>query len=292
MRSGWSRSSGSSLLTAAVALLALAGCGGGGASSAGTTASTGSAATQTPAATPARRAAPPAVVRARGSYRGAVPILMYHVVHGPPAGTPYPELWVRPGRFTEQMVALRDHGYRGVTLDQVWEAWHGGPALPSKPVVVSFDDGYLSQYQHAAKTLKALHWPGVLNLEVKNLGLAGGLSRRQVEEMARDGWEIDAHSVTHPDLTTVGAAQLERETAGARRILQRRLHLPVRFFCYPAGRFDATVEAAVKAAGYRGATTELPGAARPGGDAYALPRVRVNGSDTGQAVVDRVRASR
>jgi peptidoglycan/xylan/chitin deacetylase (PgdA/CDA1 family) len=213
---------------------------------------------------------------------------MYHVVHGPPAGTPYPELWVPPRRFAEHMFMLRRHGYRGVTLDQVWQAWHGGPGLPAKPVVVSFDDGYLSQYQHAAKTLKALRWPGVLNLEVKNLGLAGGLTRRQLGAMARDGWEIDAHTITHPDLTTVGAAQLKRETAGARSILRQRLHLPVRFFCYPAGRFDATAEAAVKAAGYRGATTELPGAARPGGDPYALPRVRVNGSDTGTALLTRL----
>jgi hypothetical protein len=45
------------------------------------------------------------------------------------------------------------------------------------------------------------------------------------------------------------------------------------------------MEAAVRAAGYRAATTELPGAARPSGDRFALPRIRVGATDTAAAVV-------
>jgi peptidoglycan/xylan/chitin deacetylase (PgdA/CDA1 family) len=215
---------------------------------------------------------------------------MYHVIHPPPAGTPYPELWVAPRRFAEEMHALHDQGYRAVTLGQVLDAWHGGPGLPARPVVVSFDDGYLSQYRDAGTTLRDLGWPGVLNLEVKNLGLAGGLTRREVRAMARDGWEVDAHTITHPDLTTLDAAGLRREVAGSRSILHARLGLPIDFFCYPAGRFDATAEAAVRDAGYRGATTTQPGAAQPGGDPYALPRVRVNGGDTSVSLLSRLRS--
>ena len=49
----------------------------------------------------------------------------------------------------------------------------------------------------------------------------------------------------------------------------------MRFFCYPAGRYDARVEAAVRRAGFEGATTTQPGIASPRDDPYALPRVRV-----------------
>jgi peptidoglycan/xylan/chitin deacetylase (PgdA/CDA1 family) len=213
---------------------------------------------------------------------------MYHVIHPPPAGTPYPELWVAPDRFAEEMRALRDEGYRAVTLGQILDAWQGGPGLPARPVVVSFDDGYLSQYRDAGRTLRALGWPGVLNLEVKNLGLAGGLTRREVRAMARDGWEVGAHTITHPDLTTLDAAGLRREIAGSRSRLHAALGLPIDVFCYPAGRFDATVEAAVRDAGYRAATTTEEGLARREGDPYALPRLRVNGQDTAASLLSRL----
>jgi peptidoglycan/xylan/chitin deacetylase (PgdA/CDA1 family) len=223
----------------------------------------------------ARHTRPPAPPLVRGHYRGAVPVLMYHVIGTPPAGAPYPELWVPAARFRAQLARLAKAGYHGVTLGQVWAAWHGGAGLPRKPVVVSFDDGYYSQYHVAAPTLRKLGWRGVLNLEVHNLHVAGGLSARQVRSMIARGWEVDAHTLTHPDLTQVDARRLRREVAGSRSVLRHRFGVPVAFFCYPSGRYDATVEQAVRAAGYRGATTTDPGAARPGGDRFALPRFRV-----------------
>jgi peptidoglycan/xylan/chitin deacetylase (PgdA/CDA1 family) len=148
------------------------------------------------------------------------------------------------------MRLLRARGYHAVTLAQVFDHWQRGLVLPPKPIVISFDDGYLSQWAHAARTLRALRWPGVLNLAVKNVGLAGGLSRRQVRELIGAGWEVDAHTISHRDLTTLDAAAVRHEVAGSRAVLRRTFHVPVAFFCYPAGRYDAAVEAAVRAAGY------------------------------------------
>ena len=235
---------------------------------------------QSPAPTPTRSAAPrrsnlAAPRPARGHYRGAVPILMYHVIGTPRPGTPNAELWVPPRRFRAQLTRLARAGYRGVTLTQVWRAWHGGPGLPRHPVVVSFDDGYAGQYTVAAPMLRRLGWPGVLNLEVGNLHVAGGLTSRQVRTMLASGWELAAHTLTHPDLTQVDATRLKREVAGSRSVLRRHFGVPVAFFCYPSGRYDAATEAAVRAARYRGATTTDPGLAAPGGDRFALPRVRV-----------------
>jgi peptidoglycan/xylan/chitin deacetylase (PgdA/CDA1 family) len=211
----------------------------------------------------------------RGHYRGPVPILMYHVIGRPPPGAPNPELWVPAGRLRRQLAALERAGYRGVTLSQVWDAWHGGPGLPRRPVVVSFDDGYDSQYRAARPILRRLGWPGVLDLQVGNLHVAGGLSAREVRALLADGWELAAHTVTHPDLTAVGPARLRREVAGSRAALRRRFGVGVRFFCYPGGRYDAAVERAVRAAGFRGATSTAPGIATPHADPFALPRLRV-----------------
>jgi peptidoglycan/xylan/chitin deacetylase (PgdA/CDA1 family) len=234
-----------------------------------------------PAAQPAR------VVH--GPHDAPVPILMYHVVTAPPPGSAYPELWVSWQSFVQEMLALKRAGYHGVTLKQAWDYWHKGYALPPRPVVLSFDDGYLSQYTHARRTLAALGWPGVLNLIVDNIG-KGGLTRHQVRAMLADGWELDSHTVHHLDVTTLDAAGLRHEIGSSRAALRRIFGVPVDFFCYPAGRHDAAAEAAVRAAGYLGATTEGPGVASPKDDPDLLPRIRVNGTDSAAAVIARMHA--
>ena len=83
----------------------------------------------------------------------------------------------RPRRSAHRCESLADAGYHGVTLDQLLDNWQHRIALPSKPIVVSFDDGYGSQVRNAMPILRSQHWPGVLNLEVKNLSVAGGITK-------------------------------------------------------------------------------------------------------------------
>jgi peptidoglycan/xylan/chitin deacetylase (PgdA/CDA1 family) len=207
-----------------------------------------------------------------------VPILMYHVLSAPPANAPYPELYVRAADFAAQVTWLAVHGYRAVTLQRVLDSWRGAATLPARPVVLSFDDGYLSDVRTALPVLKAQRWPGVLNLEIANLKPVWGIRPPGVRKLIAAGWEIDAHTLTHPDLTRVDARRLHDEVAGSRAAIRARFHVPVNFFCYPAGRYDAAVIAAVQRAGYLGATTTNYGLAKPG-DLFTLARVRVSGSD-------------
>ena len=127
-----------------------------------------------------------------------VPVLMYHVIADPPARAAYPQLFVGEADFSAQMRWLARHGYRAVTLRDVWDHWHRGTALPPKPVVISFDDGYRSVAQAALPHLKARSWPGVLNLTVKNLRVSGGLSEFKVRMLLAAGWELASHTLTHP----------------------------------------------------------------------------------------------
>lgn len=203
---------------------------------------------------------------------------MYHVIATPPAGVAFPDLFVRPDDFAAEMHWLSVHGYHAVTLHRVYEYWLRGTKLPSHPIVLSFDDGYLGQHTHAMPVLHKLHWPGVLNLKVNALKSRYTLPAWRVREMLAAGWELDAHTITHPDLTHVDDAQLWHEVHGSRVELERMFHVPVEFFCYPSGRYDARVVAAVRRAGYLGATTTNYGLARPR-DIYTLDRIRINGSD-------------
>jgi len=213
-----------------------------------------------------------------GRHDAPVPILMYHVISAPPAHVPYPELYVRPSDFSAQMDWLAHHGYHAVTLKRVYDYWATGAPLPRRPVVVTFDDGYLSDYVNGFRTLKAHGWPGVLNLEVRHTRTAGGMLPWRIRNLIAAGWEIDAHTITHPDLTSVDGARLQYEVAGSREEIRSRFHVPVDFFCYPSGRFDARVIEAVRRAGYLGATTTIEGYARPP-SFFTLSRIRVNGSD-------------
>jgi len=232
---------------------------------------------------------PEAPAPATGSYRGPVPILMYHVVKAPAPGTPQAELWVPAETFRQTIADLKEAGYAGVTMEQVHRAWSGGPGLPAKPVVVSFDDGYLSHYEAAMPILRRAGWPGVLNLKTGNIDPKGGIAPWQVKALVAAGWEIGAHTVTHADVTTLDAAGLDREIAGSKKELEKQFGVEVNTFCYPAGKYDAEAEQAVKRAGFTTATTVEPGIASPKDNQLLLPRVRVNGSDSPQAVLERVR---
>lgn len=263
--------------------VALAGCGGGGSSGSASTPDNSSGPAQ--ATTPASKPMP-------GAHRGPrerVPILMYHVMNAPPPGTAQPQLWVSRPDFEAQTQWLADHGYHGVTLQQVWDAWHHGGELPSRPIVISFDDGYHSQLSNAMPILRAHGWPGVLNLQINQTRL--DLKPDEVRRLMKAGWEIDAHTYTHPDLTTVDAARLRHEIADARAELRRTFGAPVNFFCYPAGRFDSRVVDVVRAAGFLGATTTNPGLAGPGQSPYELRRIRINGSDGVRGLAAGLRAA-
>jgi peptidoglycan/xylan/chitin deacetylase (PgdA/CDA1 family) len=223
--------------------------------------------------------APPAPKPPIGPHNAPVPILMYHVLAPPLPNDPYPDLYVKPADFRAQVAWLAAHGYHAVTLRQVYDYWRGRRALPRKPVVLTFDDGYHSDFTVALPTLRARDWPGVLNLEVRNLQPVWGTRPGMVRKLIAAGWEIDAHTMTHPDLTTLDPARLRYEVAGSRAAIRRLFHVPVDFFCYPTGRYDDAVLAAVRAAGFLGATTTKEGLATPH-SLFTLDRVRVDESDS------------
>lgn len=277
-------------VVAILAAVALVGCGG------------HSSSRDRAARSPARHAAaarhtrpaplPPAPAQVRGAAakRMAIPILMYHVIATPPPGTPDVGLWVPERTFAAQMDRLRSAGYHAITLRAAYDAWHAGAPLPRRPVVVSFDDGYRGDYTRARPILRRLGWPGVLNLLLANVR-RGDLTAPEVRALIAAGWEVDSHTLTHPDLTTVPDAQLRRELVDSRREIRRRFAQPADFFCYPSGRYDARVEAAVRAAGYRGATTTDEGYG-VAGERFTLKRVRVQYGESPGALLAALRAER
>jgi peptidoglycan/xylan/chitin deacetylase (PgdA/CDA1 family) len=219
---------------------------------------------------------------------------MYHVIAAPPASAPYPGLYVQPGEFAEQMHALKNAGWHAVTLDQAQAYWQRGASLGAgKPIVLSFDNGYRSQYTQALPVLRQLGWVGDENLQLSGLPPSqGGLSEEQVKGLIAAGWELDTQGYNHADLITLGAAELHYQVAVTRRVLQQRYGVAVNWFCYPSGHYNAAVIAAVKAAGFTGSTTVVPGWASPEEDRFRLHRLRVLGGTSPQALLALIAGSR
>ena len=203
---------------------------------------------------------------------------MYHVIADPPARAMHPDLFVSRADFEVQMHWLAAHGYSAVTLRELYDFWFHGVWLPLRPIVISFDDGNLSQHVNAFPILRKLNWPGVLNLKLNALRARRTLPAWRVRDMLRAGWELNAHTITHPDLTRVDDAELWHQVYDARVQLQLKFRAAVEFFCYPGGRYDARVIKAVRNEGYLGATATTYGVGRPE-DIWKLSRVRIDRSD-------------
>jgi peptidoglycan/xylan/chitin deacetylase (PgdA/CDA1 family) len=215
---------------------------------------------------------------------------MYHVIAAPPPGAPFPGLYVTASEFHDEMQALKSAGWTAVTLDQVRANWlHGVPLPPGKPIVITFDNGYHSQYSAALPILERLHWPADENIQMSGLPPSqGGLTSSEVRAMIDAGWELDTQGYNHADLITLDAAALHFQIDTVRQRLQREYHVPVNWFCYPSGHYNATVIAAVKEAGYVGSTTVVPGWASPTDDLFALPRLRVLNGTSGDQLVSEI----
>jgi peptidoglycan/xylan/chitin deacetylase (PgdA/CDA1 family) len=219
---------------------------------------------------------------------------MYHVIAPPPPGAPYPGLYVLPDLFAQQMQALKAAGWHAVTLDQLRAYWtKGAPLGPGKPIVLTFDNGYRSQYVNALPVLRRLGWVADENMQLKGLPVSqGGLTDAQVRGLVDAGWELDTQGISHADLITLGPSELHYEVDTARQIIRRRYGVPVNWFCYPSGHYNATVINEVRAAGFVGSTTVVPGWAGPSSDIYTLPRLRVLGGTSPSALLEQIASSR
>jgi peptidoglycan/xylan/chitin deacetylase (PgdA/CDA1 family) len=220
-----------------------------------------------------------------------VPILVYHVINTQPAGSSAnPALYVPADEFSSQMSALKAAGWHAVTLNQVEAYWTRGTSLgPGKPIVITFDNGYSSQYSNALPILKGLGWVGVENLEVSGVPASeGGLTATEIRGLIDAGWELDTQGLTHVDLATLDPTQLSNQVTASRQTLQSQFGVSVNWFSYPSGDYNPTVMAAVRSAGYLGAMTVNPGWARRQQNRFSLPRLVVAAGTSPSQLLARI----
>jgi peptidoglycan/xylan/chitin deacetylase (PgdA/CDA1 family) len=213
----------------------------------------------------------------------SVPILMYHYIRPQPSiltdrlGF---DLSVSPIDFSRQMDWLAGHGYDPVTLDGLRAYFAGRQPLPTRPVVITLDDGYADLYQTAFPILRAHHFKAVAYIVTGFVGRPGYVTSAQVLELAQYGIEIGSHTVNHPDLARTSLPMVMWELISSRAWLQDLVGHAVVDFAYPSGRFDAQVIAALQMTGYESAATTLAGTYHSETDRYTWTRIRVHGGES------------
>jgi len=186
--------------------------------------------------------------------------------------------------FAEQMEWLKRNATVVVLAEVVATLAEHRP-LPERGVVLTFDDGFHDFYTDAVPVLRRLGFPATVFLPTAYCGKTNAwpgqpswvdeqalMNWRQICELAEEGIEFGAHSVTHPVLTELSAADAEREIAESKREIETRTARPVRFFCYPYGRWNPAVRELVQTH-YRGACSTAAGMVSPDTDPFVLPRV-------------------
>ena len=215
------------------------------------------------------------------------PILMYHRIgHRPGDGNT-----VSPERFELQLQYLEDHGFTFLGLAEWYNLVHLGQTVPSKAVILTFDDGYRDNWELAAPLLARYGAKATVFMVAAGIGQKNSWesvdSRRDAELMSgedlrdwiRQGFEVGSHGMSHVRVTGLSAEKLRYELAESKKILEDVIGTEVPFFCYPHGNFDEPAKSAIQEAGYLGAVAIVEGTCWDQIDWYALPRLRVSDRD-------------
>lgn len=232
--------------------------------------------TDTPTATK-----PPPLPTPIGSYSLTVrvPILMYHYVSEPPedADEYRTDLSVAPQQFRQQLQYLKDNGFTTIDLYDLSLAVTARKALPEKPVILSFDDGYIDNYQNAYPLLREFGFTGTFFVVTEFIDQQNPayMSWEMIEEMAAAGMRIENHSKTHPDMTVQSYDGLIWQIRGAQETLAAHLDYVPRFFCYPGGRYNEDTIAMLQELDMWGAVTTAGGKWHGFDDRYEWSRLRM-----------------
>ena len=233
--------------------------------------------------------------------RASVPILMYHQIT-PRSIQAFHKYTISPRMFAAQMRWLALNGYRSITPDMLIDSRNGRIALPKRPVIITFDDGFQDCADYAAPILQANGFTAMFYLVAGRMGKASDwlIAERGVSLPLMDwpaarhleaaGFQCGAHSLSHPRLADLDTQACRAELTQSRRMLEDGLGREVRHFAYPYGSYNGMVRALVSEAGYRSACSVRIGLSTSDDDLLSLHRVPVMGVDSLLDFICRIRS--
>jgi peptidoglycan/xylan/chitin deacetylase (PgdA/CDA1 family) len=216
-----------------------------------------------------------------------VPVLVYHHIRDT---KPYPKsTWswkmsVTPSIFEKYLQWIADHSYTTIDLTTLAAIFRGEIRGPEKPIVITFDDNQLSQYDIALPMMEARSQIGVFYLITNHLTNKTMIDTVRAKDLHARGQDVESHTLSHRVLTALPASEIERELRESRKILEDLLGKQVLHVAYPGTAHNQTVRDAAAAAGYLTASVMDPRKATAQDGLMKLPRIMMT-DDTDLAKV-------
>ncbi len=219
-----------------------------------------------------------------------IPILLYHrLIRKADADAgrvaDHEPVWASyDTRFAAQMDRLRAEGWTTLDFDDYVRIRAGTMQRPPRAVLVTFDDGYLSNYTLAYPALRRNGQKATIfvalepDAETRALieGIDGFLAPEQLKEMSENGISIQSHSLTHPILTELPPEAVAHELSESRRRLEAITGRPVRHLAIPRAGYSRSIRAQARAEGYETVCCNNKGTATGLSDPLALPRIVID----------------
>ena len=191
-----------------------------------------------------------------------VPIFNYHgLAESIPDDIPLTSrpFWLSPAKFRSHLAHIRDNGFQAILLSELQEQ-----VPESRKIVLTFDDGLLTDYHSAFPLLLEYGMKATFFLNTATIGQAGYLDWVKIAEMQRHGMSFQSHGSRHVDLTVLPTPVLDAELLESKKYLENHLSRPVDFIAAPCGVWDGRVVNRALAAGYRAVCSTRCLPARPG----------------------------
>jgi peptidoglycan/xylan/chitin deacetylase (PgdA/CDA1 family) len=206
--------------------------------------------------------------------KGEVPVLCYHNF----TENRNTDITLSRKTFEEQIGSLAHSGYHSVLPDDLYDHLTTGKPLPTKPIIISFDDTREAQYTIAVPIMEKYGFKGVFFIMTVCVDKKNYFSSAQIKDLSDRGHVIAAHTYDHPLISDIkGNRQWFKELAEPKALLEKIIQKHVDFFAYPYGSFTATSIAELKKYKYKGAF-QLTGKKSDGDSVYSMRRLMVQGN--------------
>ncbi len=186
-------------------------------------------------------------------------------------------LAVSISNFDAQMKFLADSGCITITPNELYAGLNGEIDLPPKPVLITFDDGYIDNYTNAYPILKKYGLRATIFIIPAFTGVYPGyMTWEQLKEMEQSGTiNIESHTLTHPKLEELPDDEIRTELLNSKNLLEEQLGHQIEFLAYPTGTYNLHIAGIAKDVGYKGAFTIKYGVVDGGSNFFALERVPI-----------------
>jgi len=152
--------------------------------------------------------------------------------------------------FIEQIKMLADSGYHSITPAQYYAYLTTGAILPTKPIIISFDDTHEAQFVIGAAELDTFHFKGVFFIMTVSIGRPGYMSKEEIKSLSDRGHIIAAHTWDHHNVKKYGPADFDMQLVNPKHKLEQITGKPVEYFAYPFGEWNEAIIPELKKSGY------------------------------------------